>query len=107
MAQDHCTSMEEENSGSTIVKGTLYLVLNFPPLVLHSIGTIFLVCLSPSGTNFFLINVLLQPVSISTRVSFTGADPVTFLINAVTSVVKSDTLVSSTLRSFLLIGDCT
>jgi Transposase IS4 len=52
----------------------------------------------------FLINILLQPVSICTHVSLTGGDPVRFLIKAVTSVVKSDTLVSSTLCSFLLRG---
>ena len=72
MAQDHCTSIEDENSGRIIVKGTSYRVENVPPLVFQLIGTDFFAPSRPFGTNSFLMRVLLQPVSISTRVNLFG-----------------------------------
>ena len=71
-----------------IVSGTSYLVLNVPPLVLQEIGLLFLASSRPFGTCSFLINVLLQPVSISTLGSLFGVRPVMFFTRAETSVIN-------------------
>ena len=106
MAHDHCTSIEDENSGKIKVNCTSCLVVKVPPLVFHLMGSVFLLLRSASGTCLDLTSVLLHPVSISTRCNFTGSEPVTFFINAVTSVIRSADVVLSKTRIFLLRGVC-